>query len=229
VRSANSFFISLGIHLSLATLMIGTFSAVRKSMPVAEKKIVLNLLTQTPAPKFPESAAKPQPTVQPKISQPIVKPREARPVPQPPKKVIEQSKPLMNTPAQTAPIAPNVPTVPPARVSEQPVQSQVTKAVPPVQKQQEHYEEENLGRIRSILMERLTYPKNALRLKQEGEATVTFTFETDRAVSQISISKSSGFDLLDEAAKNLIMSSASEFPKPSKTVRISVPIAYKLR
>ncbi|ADR32755.1 TonB family protein [Sulfuricurvum kujiense DSM 16994] len=229
MRSANSFFISVGIHLSLAALMIGTLSAVRKNTPAAEEKMVLNLLTQTPAPKFPEPVAKPQPPVQPKVPLPAVKPPEARPVPQPKKTVTEQSKPFMNTPVQTAPLAPNVSSVPPARVTEQPIQPQAIKAVPPAQKQQERYEEENLGRIRSILMERLTYPKNALRLKQEGEATVTFTFEPDREVSQISITKSSGFDLLDEAAKNLIISSASEFPKPSKTVRISVPIAYKLR
>lgn len=209
--------------------MIGTLSAVRKNTPAAEKKIVLNLLTQTPAPKFSEPVVKPQPPVQPKVPLPAVKPQEARPVPQPKKTVTEQSKPIMNIPVQTAPLVPNVPSVPLARVTEQPIQPQATKAGPPAQKQQERYEEENLGRIRSILMERLTYPKNALRLKQEGEATVTFTFETDREVSHISITKSSGFDLLDEAAKNLIISSASEFPKPSKTVRISVPIAYKLR
>lgn len=190
--------------------------------------MVLNLLTQTPVSKFPESVAKPQPLVQPKVPLPAVPP-EARPVPQPKKTVTEQSKPLMNIPVQTAPLAPNVSSVSLAKSIEQPSQPLVTKAAPPAQKQQEHYEEENLGRIRSILMERLTYPKNALRLKQEGEATVTFTFETDREVSQISISKSSGFELLDEAAKKLILSSAAEFPKPSKTVRISVPIAYKLR
>lgn len=186
--------------------------------------MVLNLLTQIPAPKLPESVEK-----QPPLPQPVVKVPEARPVSQPKKTVTEQSKPLTNIPVQTVPLAPNIPTVPSARVPEQPIQPQATKAVPPAQKQQERYEEENLGRIRSILMERLTYPRNALRLKQEGEATVTFTFESDREVSQIAISKSSGFDLLDEAAKNLIITSASEFPKPSKTVRISVPIAYKLR
>ena len=100
---------------------------------------------------------------------------------------------------------------------------------PPPPKVQENYEEENLGRIRSILAERLKYPKNALRLKQQGETTVTFTLGTDRSVSQITITKSSEFELLDEAARALIESSASEFPKPSKSVRISVPIAYKIR
>lgn len=191
--------------------------------------MVLNLLTQTSAPKFPEPVKKQPPLVQPKVPQPAVKAPEIRPVPLPKKTVTEQSKPLTNIPVQTTPLTPNVPIVPSARISEQSNQPLATKTVPPVQKQQERYEEENLGRIRSILMERLTYPRNALRLKQEGEATVTFTFESDREVSQITISKSSGFDLLDEAAKNLIITSASEFPKPSKTVRISVPIAYKLR
>lgn len=103
----------------------------------------------------------------------------------------------------------------------------VQKAPPP--KVEENYEEENLGRIRSILAQRLKYPKNALRLKQQGECVATFTLEPNRDINQIIITQSSGFELLDNAAIELIQTSASEFPKPKKSIRISVPISYKIR
>lgn len=198
-----------------------------KTVPTVQEKIALNLLMQPPAHEPSTPVIQPQPIVQTKVLPSSVKPLEPRPVLQPKKAITEQNKPLISIP--TAPAVLNVPSVPLAKISEQPIQPSTAKAAPSAPKQQENYEEENLGRIRSVLMERLIYPKNALRLKQQGEAIVTFTLETTREVSQITISKSSGFELLDDAAKNLILSSASEFPKPSKTARISVPIAYKLR
>ncbi len=230
MRNTNAFFISLGLHLSLAALMVGALSAVHKSAPVPEDKIALNLLTtRLPVPEFPTPAPREQPTVPPKVLQPIVKPQTPQTVFQPKKAATEQIKPLTNPQMQTPPAAPSAPALLSAKAPEQPIQPPAAKAAPSTPKPQEHYEDENLGRIRTILMEKLVYPKNAQRLKQQGEAVVTFTLEPNREVSQITITKSSGFDLLDDAAKTLIETSASEFPKPQKSVRISLPIAYKLR
>lgn len=229
MRHANSFFISLGVHLSLAALMVGALSAVHKSAPVIEEKIALNLLAAEPTTsESPIPVLRPEPAVPPKVLQPTVKPQTPQIVSQPKQTVTEQIKPLMNPQMQTAPAASAL-AVPSAKVPEQPTQPPAAKAAPSTPKPQEHYEDENLGRIRTILMEKLVYPKNAQRLKQQGEAVVTFTLEPNREVSQITITKSSGFDLLDDAAKTLIETSASEFPKPQKSVRISLPIAYKLR
>ena len=226
MRHANSFFISLGVHLSLAALMVGALSAVHKSAPVIEEKIALNLLAAEPTTsESPAPVLSPEPAVPPKVFQPTVNPQI---VSQPKQTGTEQIKPLMNPQMQTAPAASAL-AVPSAKVPEQPTQPPAAKAAPSTPKPQEHYEDENFGRIRTILMEKLVYPKNAQRLKQQGEAVVTFTLEPNREVSQITITKSSGFDLLDDAAKTLIETSASEFPKPQKSVRISLPIAYKLR
>lgn len=193
-------------------------------VPTEPKKISLRVLLQSPST---ETAISPQPLTipvpKPIPTAPILKPVE--PISQVKKNAIEQNKPIIEAPLQTATNAPAA--IPPkAQEINPPIASKLSPSAP---KQQENYEEENLGRIRSILMERLVYPKNAVRLKQQGEATVTFTLEANREVSQISITKSSGFELLDDAAKNLIINSAGEFPKPSKAVRISVPVAYKLR
>lgn len=198
-----------------------------KTMPIPVEKIKLKILIPT---SEPEVSAPPTP-IQPQ--QPVMKTVVPVPVPETQKpRVITPPKPSVIP--QNAPVTPTfqppVPVAVPTNVikTAEVIPAAVPKAPPPP-KVQENYEEENLGRIRSILADRLKYPKNALRLKQQGESTVTFTLGTDRTVSQITISQSSGFELLDEAARSLIESSASEFPKPSKSVRISVPIAYKLR
>jgi protein TonB len=225
VRTASPFLLSVGIHLALIALFIGAISALNKTAPVTTEKISLKILMQT---HNIETTVPIQPKIQPlqKNSKPIVHPKQSNPLNQPIKPLTEQNKPSVAiaqhiVPSVSSPLeTPKVPESIPVPVA---------KASPlPPPKQQENYEEENLGRIRAILMERLIYPKNALRLKQQGEVTVIFTLETNRAVSQISIFKSSGFELLDDAAKNLIINSANEFPKPSKPVQISVPVGYKL-
>lgn len=201
--------------------MIGALSAVHEIVPSEPRKITLKVLVQSPSA---ETVMPVQPFVTPvpKPIPPTSKP--VQPINQIKKSVIDPNKPIIEAPKQIAPAT----TIVSSKASETnpPI---AIKASAPIPKQQENYEEENLGRIRSILMNRLIYPKNALRLKQQGEATVTFTLETNREVNQITITKSSGFELLDDAAKNLILSSANEFPKPNKSVRITIPIEYKLR
>lgn len=221
MRTANPLFLSIGIHLSLAALMIGALSAMHEIIPTEPTKISLRVLIQSPTT---QTAVPTQPLITPvpKTIPPTSKP--VQPINQVEKSVTVQNKPDIEAPQPIAPAA----TVVSSKVQD--INPPITpKASPSVPKQQENYEEENLGRIRAILMNRLIYPKNAVHLNQQGEVSVTFTLETNREVSQITITKSSGFDLLDDAAKKLILSSASEFPQPSKTVRISVPVAYKLR
>lgn len=199
---------------------------VRTALPIPPEKITLKILLHSPEPalSIPE-VQPPEPT--PKTAEPVPLPKPEKPrIMTPPKpRVAAESQPTVpipqSVPVISAPVAvPKTSEAPPAALP---------KAPPQPPKAQENYEEENLGRIRAILAERLKYPKNALRLKQQGEVSVTFTLGANRDVSQITITQSSGFELLDDAARSLIENSANEFPKPSKSVRITVPIAYKLR
>ena len=222
MRTANPFILSVGIHLALAALLIGVLSAVQKIVPTVPEKTILKILLQ------PSVSSVSAPSVQ-------------QPKPEP----IEPQKPLFEQPRKVETLTPRVtmeskPNIPTPSIASKPEAMPlavskvaeisptiIPKASPP--KVEENYEEENFGRIRTILAERLKYPKNALRLKQQGETMVTFTLGNNREISQITISQSSGFELLDDAAKDLIESAATEFPKPKKTVRITVPIAYRLR
>ena len=228
MRTTNPFLISVGIHLTFFALAIGAISVLHKTIPTEPEKIKLKLLIPSPEPDISTPSIPvqpPQPIQKKREPIPTPKPLEPRVITPPVARVITQSNPVI---PRVQPVAPA--TVPMVVKAPEAIPVAAPKAPPPPPpKVQENYEEENLGRIRSILAERLKYPKNAVRLKQQGEALVTFTLGTDRSVSLVTITKSSEFELLDDAARNLIESSASEFPKPSKSVRISVPIAYKLR
>lgn len=228
MRTTNPFLISVGIHLGLLALSIGVLGMLHKTMPVVHEKIKLKILIPSSETDIvvPPAPVQPQQPIVKTVAIPVQPPKAEQPsVITPPKPtVLAQKTPVVAAIQPSAPVNVPVPVAKPAEAI--PV---VVPKAPPPPKVQENYEEDNLGRIRSILADRLKYPKNALRLKQQGEAIVTFTLGINREVSQITITQSSGFDLLDDAARNLIESSASEFPKPSKSVRISVPIAYKLR
>lgn len=227
VRTTQSFFLSIGIHFGIAALLIGAVSIVHKKVLTVPEKTKLKILLNAPEPADVSPVvhfAAPQ-----QIQQPIQKSQPQSLTKQP--EVIPQIKTPL--PIQTKPVVPAVQTaqavIPPTPKPAESVIVAAPKAPPSPPKVEENYEEENLGKIRSILAERLKYPKNAQRLKQQGECIVTFTLEPSREVHQITLTQSSGFELLDDAAKELIENSSSEFPKPKKSVRISVPISYKLR
>lgn len=138
------------------------------------------------------------------------------------------------TPRKTQPEVPESPLIPiPDTVAARPLPEDVPVAKTPPSSQavnhQKAYEDENLGRIRTLLAQNLTYPKNARRLNLQGEVTVTFSLSPNGEPIALTVTKSSGSELLDEAACRLIQTTAPQFPKPSKTVHISVPIGYRLR
>ncbi|WP_298690483.1 energy transducer TonB [uncultured Sulfuricurvum sp.] len=224
-----SLLLSVGIHFTLIVSAIVLANIVHTPLPQSEKELILKVLLSPVAQKHevtpvqpPVPAKKePQPTIKPKPIQKIV------PAPAMPSTVKPSIQPNpVPTPVVSQPAA-----APTSVATAKTAESDTPKktAPPPPPKVEENYEDNHLGEIRSILAERLKYPKNARRLNQQGEVSVTFTLSQNGEVSQIAITKSSGFDLLDEAARTLITAASPEFPKPSKSVRITVPISYTLR
>lgn len=215
---------SLSLHVLVLAITWGVFNTL-KTVPSTEKRVAVSLKTylpqnasEQPAPAVltPPVAAQPQPP------KPLAVPKAPeRPLPVPTKSAVTAA---VAAPATPTPTAPALKAAPPA-VAAEPVRKEV-KAAPPPEK---NYEEENLGQIRTILAERLKYPKNALRLKQQGEVKLTFTLNPSKEVSALSVTQSSGFEMLDSAARDLILATAHEFPKPSKPVQITVPIGYRIR
>jgi periplasmic protein TonB len=94
---------------------------------------------------------------------------------------------------------------------------------------EKEYLDFHLQAIRKLLSENRRYPRNARVLGQEGDVEVSFRLNSDGSVEDISIVKSSTFDVLDNAARELIASTAKLFPKPPKSVRVRVPLKYALQ
>lgn len=225
IHRYDALLISYAVHVSLALVFAGALW-INHSAPIAEpKKIAIKLRLDTP--KIPPHSAPIPPA-------PIQAPTTATtPVPIAPKPLPITSQPIV--PVKTVPPAPlsaPIP-LPQPKVSEPapiiPVKSVQLPPPPPPPPPKENYAEENIGKIRAILNERKVYPKNAKRLNQQGDVTVTFSLSSEGEVSAIVINESSGFELLDNAARDLIEKSADAFPKPKRTVRITVPIGYSLR
>jgi len=233
VRTLQPFFLSIAIHSALIALAIGLMSIVYVRYP-SEEKIVLNLLTLPPS--QPNNTIQEQPSEPVKPIKPIPSAPIKKPAPSPikrPNKAAESIPEKLATQPSSATIINSVPetvssSVPAPGANADIIQPQ-RFTPPPIQKAEEKYEEIHLDEIRTLLAQRLRYPKNARRLNQQGDVSVTFTLSQSGEVSQIAITKSSGFELLDNAAVSLISSCAPEFPKPSKTIRITLPIGYNLR
>lgn len=226
-----SFLYSLSVHALLISLGLGAYGAL--TIPDEKKmEISLKILTYAqpdqPITNIPPEAGPPPVPLQ--ISPHVVeKPLLRTPVP-----MSAPTTPLPATVLKPAPSAapepiPAIVTAPTAAKVPLSEPRIVPSSPPPALNAQARYEDENLEQIRAILAERLTYPKNALRLHQQGEVIISFSLTSDKEIHGISISKSSGFELLDDAARHLIETSASALPKPSQTVRITVPIGYTIR
>lgn len=215
---------SLAIHLCLLAVLI--FTLLPDSKKETRKSLKLQMISLSPSPAI---------VSKPSTHQPIV---PAKPIP------VQKTTPLIQTSVPARPIKPFAPAtistpVPtqPAPVPQTIVPAETPKAVhvptPQPQVQSVNVEKEfldaHLGKIRALLVQNLKYPRNAQRLKMQGEVRVSFRLKSDGSVENIEVIQSSGFELLDEDAKTLIKNTAPQFPKPTKNITLSVPLAYLLR
>lgn len=152
-----------------------------------------------------------QQKAQPKLAQPQ-KPIDNLPTPNP----VVAEKPLIQ------PITQQTQTV-------QPVTQAQAKQVAQKADLEKEYLDFHLQVIRKLLAEHRKYPRNARVLGQEGDVEVSFRLNSDGSVEDISVVKSSTYEMLDNAARELIASTAKLFPRPPKTVRVRVPLKYALQ
>jgi protein TonB len=86
----------------------------------------------------------------------------------------------------------------------------------------------NYNYLQRRIRDKLVYPAPARRAGIQGVAEVTFTIHEDGKVSDVTIRKSSGHAVLDDAAIQTIIA-AAPFPKPPAPARIAIPISFRLR
>ena len=84
-----------------------------------------------------------------------------------------------------------------------------------------------------FLMMNMKYPQTAVKAKQQGRAIVGFVVRKDGTVSDVHITKSAGYAVLDEEAIRVVKAMPAWKPGKQKgepvNVKYSVPITFKLK
>ncbi|MDR0877940.1 MAG: energy transducer TonB [Treponema sp.] len=95
------------------------------------------------------------------------------------------------------------------------------------------YVRKNFNYIQRRIRDRLVYPEEARKANIQGVTEAAFTLHPDGSVSGLAVLKSSGQQMLDDAALQAVRNAApfqtgrqAELTIP---VRISIPVAFRLR
>ena len=197
-----------------------------------------------PPPQPPKPEPKPEPKVEPKplpkpepkkIEKPKPEPKkvEKKPLPKPeprPEPKIEpkvEPKPAITAPAPAATPAPVVNTNLSA--------NNKSIAAAPAQKVAQELNlsnaqsDEDFSKVIAAVKKHKSYPNNARRMKHQGVVEVRFLLKTDGSIDELKVTKSSGFESLDNGALENVKKASSEFPKPKEARYLRFPIAFTLR
>ena len=197
-----------------------------------------------PPPEPPKPEPKPEPKIEPKplpkpepkkIEKPKPEPKkvEKKPLPKPeprPEPKIEpkmEPKPAITAPASTATPAPAV-------NSNLPANNKSIAAAPAQKVAQElnlsnAQSDEDFSKVIAAVKKHKSYPNNARRMKHQGVVEVRFLLKTDGSIDELKVTKSSGFESLDNGALENVKKASSEFPKPKEARYLRFPIAFTLK
>ena len=197
-----------------------------------------------PPPQPPKPEPKPEPKVEPKplpkpeqkkIEKPKPEPKkvEKKPLPKPeprPEPKIEpkvEPKPAITTPASVATPAPAVNSNLPA--NNKSIASAPAQKVAQELNLSNAQSDEDFSKVIAAVKKYKSYPNNARRMKHQGVVEVRFLLKTDGSIDELKVTKSSGFESLDNGALENVKKASSEFPKPKEARYLRFPIAFTLR
>ena len=197
-----------------------------------------------PPPEPPKPEPKPEPKVEPKplpkpepkkVEKPKAEPKkvEKKPLPKPEPRPEPKIEPKVEpTPAITAPS----PAATPAPVvnSNLPANNKSIASAPAQKVAQElnlsnAQSDEDFSKVIAAVKKHKNYPNNARRMKHQGVVEVRFLLKTDGSIDELKVTKSSGFESLDNGALENVKKASSEFPKPKEARYLRFPIAFTLR
>lgn len=86
--------------------------------------------------------------------------------------------------------------------------------------------------VLAAIREAIFFPKQAVQERRHGETVVSFSINRDHSISKVSVTKSSGFAILDEAAIRIIQNASRKFPPfpeglSAEALHFVVPILFK--
>ena len=201
-----------------------------------------------PPPEPPKPEPKPEPKVEPKplpkpepkkIEKPKPEPKkvEKKPLPKPEPRPEPKTEPKVEpkpepAPAITAP-AP-IATPAPAVNTNLPANNKSIASAPAQKVAQElnlsnAQSDEDFSKVIAAVKKYKSYPNNARRMKHQGVVEVRFLLKTDGSIDELKVTKSSGFESLDNGALENVKKASSEFPKPKEARYLRFPIAFTLK
>lgn len=178
---------------------------------------------------IPEVAAEPEPEVvaEPPKPKPVRRPKP-RPKPIPVPKVVKS----MPSPARVQPVAAHTP-APAAAAAASPVAPEGETGSAKGSASVAAIEGDYLRGLQRAIARNRFYPPGARRQDVTGVATVAFTIHGDGRLGDIRVAKSSGSEVLDQAALETLRRLGSYRPIPAGTGRarwpVRVPIVFDLR
>ena len=197
-----------------------------------------------PLPEPPKPEPKPEPKVEPKplpkpepkkIEEPKPEPKKvekkplSKPEPRPEPKIEPkvEPKPAITAPAPTATPAPAVNSNLPA--NNKSIASAPAQKVAQELNLSNAQSDEDFSKVIAAVKKYKSYPNNARRMKHQGVVEVRFLLKTDGSIDELKVTKSSGFESLDNGALENVKKASSEFPKPKEARYLRFPIAFTLR
>ena len=197
-----------------------------------------------PPPEPPKPEPKPEPKVEPKpepkpepkkIEKPKPEPKkvEKKPLPKPeprPEPKTEpkvEPKPAITAPAPIATPAPVVNTNLPA--NNKSIASAPAQKVAQELNLSNAQSDEDFSKVIAAVKKYKSYPNNARRMKHQGVVEVRFLLKTDGSIDELKVTKSSGFESLNNGALENVKKASSEFPKPKEARYLRFPIAFTLK
>ena len=197
-----------------------------------------------PPPPPPPPEPKPEPKVEPKplpkpepkkIEKPKPEPKkvEKKPLPKPEPRPEPKIEPKVEpTPAITTPAPATTPA--PVVNSNLPANNKSIASAPAQKVAQElnlsnAQSDEDFSKVIAAVKKHKSYPNNARRMKHQGVVEVRFLLKTDGSIDELKVTKSSGFESLDNGALENVKKASSEFPKPKEARYLRFPIAFTLR
>ena len=197
-----------------------------------------------PPPQPPKPEPKPEPKVEPKplpkpepkkIEKPKPEPKkvEKKPLPKPEPRPEPKIEPKVEPKPAITPPAP-VATPAPAVNSNLPANNKSIASAPAQKVAQElnlsnAQSDEDFSKVIAAVKKHKSYPNNARRMKHQGVVEVRFLLKTDGSIDELKVTKSSGFESLDNGALENVKKASSEFPKPKEARYLRFPIAFTLR
>ena len=197
-----------------------------------------------PPPEPPKPEPKPEPKVEPKplpkpepkkIEKPKPEPKKvekkplSKPEPRPEPKIEPkvEPKPAITAPAPTATPAPAVNSNLPA--NNKSIASAPAQKVAQELNLSNAQSDEDFSKVIAAVKKYKSYPNNARRMKHQGVVEVRFLLKTDGSIDELKVTKSSGFESLDNGALENVKKASSEFPKPKEARYLRFPIAFTLK